>query len=122
MRVFVFLFLAALTAACTSSAAYEDLLNTWIGATEDQLLKAWGAPESFYETDDFTYLTYENESLGYVPPPPPIYVPGPNGPRPYYRRSLGGGYNYTISCRTTFVVNQNGLVESARWEGNGCRA
>src|SRR5690242_186651 len=55
----VFILSAAVLCGCATTAKYEKILQTWVGAPEAELIKRWGPPDSVYTVDASTrMLTY----------------------------------------------------------------
>lgn len=108
-------------AGCATTAGYEKMLKTWVGAPEERLIGRWGPPDSVYNSGDAKYLTYVRASQGYVPGTAPSYRSTIVG-NTVYTQQYGGtpGYAYTNFCKTTFGV-RGGTIFNWRWEGNACR-
>lgn len=111
-----------LLAGCATEAKYGELLDTWMGATESQLVSQWGVPNSVYESGGVKYLTYRNSSTGYVPGTAPSYQTNIVGNTIYTNR-IGGTPGFVVNrwCDTTFTVRDGRIVHWS-WNGNGCRA
>jgi len=77
------------------SCANQEKLDTWNGHTEKELLSAWGAPASVYETDDGKILKYSHS------------------------RDIKGTSYY---CDADFFLDINGVVINSTYNGNigGC--
>ena len=116
------LVLGLLLAGCATEAKYGEMLDTWMGASESQLVSSWGVPHSVYEADGVKYLTYRNSATGYVPGTAPSYQTNIVGNTIYTNR-IGGTPGYVISrwCDTTFTV-RDGRIVNWSWKGNGCRS
>ncbi len=121
-RTLIALAFGFLLAGCATEAKYGELLDTWMGASESQLISQWGAPASVYESGGAKYLTYRNASSGYVPGTPASYQSTVVGNTVYTNR-IGGSPGFMVSrwCDTTFTVRDS-LVVHWSWQGNGCRA
>jgi hypothetical protein len=52
----IFVIGLALLCACTS---YVRIMDSWVGATEDELVAKWGAPDSVARFDESRVFTYE---------------------------------------------------------------
>lgn len=106
---------------CATTANFEKMLSTWVGASEDSLISRWGPPSRVYQSGSNKYLTFDRSSSGYVPGTSPTYQTTVIG-NTAYTQSYGGsaGYAYTQSCSVTFTVVNN-QVATWRWEGNACR-
>jgi hypothetical protein len=111
-----------LTGACATGAKFEEGLNSWIGRTDDELVRVWGAPNSTYESKGSKYLTYSRSSSTYFPGVPPsfqIYKIG----NAVYANPVGGSPGEIIAsqCRVTFEL-KSGVVASWNHAGNACVA
>ena len=108
---------------CATTKGYEQMLQTWVGSSESNLVAAWGIPDGVYQMNAYEkVITYQRGGTTYLPGSAPSYQ------TTYYgntatTRPVGGSPGYVISqsCKTDFVVT-NGIVSSWRWEGNSCRA
>lgn len=122
MRYPMVLAAALLLCACATTENYENILKGFVGKSEDQLVQAWGPPDTVYETGGKKYLTYVRSHTGYVPGTPPTYQTRIIGNRAY-TTGYGGsaGYFYQLHCKTTFTLS-GGTVTAWRHEGNDCRA
>ena len=96
-RSLIGLIAVALVAGCATTSNYEDLLKTWVGRSEDELVQTWGPPSSVYQAAGAKYLTYTKN------------------------QTCGSDNHYTCVCNTHFEL-ASGRVESWRWDGNGCLA
>ena len=112
--------------ACSlpTTKGYENILDTWLGGTEDNLISKWGVPSHVYESGTKKYLTYYKSRSFYTPGVAPYYQ------TTYYQwtgtaytSEYGGsaGYKVNYYCETTFTV-VNGVITDWRWQGNSCRA
>lgn len=118
MLVIAFLFLAA----CATTANYEKILNSWIGADELDLLRRWGPPQNVYESGGRKFLTYSSARNVYIPGTDPTYTTTVIGNRAYTTQTGGTpGENLGLSCITTFEVASSKVV-SWHWKGNDCIA
>lgn len=107
---------------CATAAKYEESLNTMVGKTEVDLIRAWGAPAQSYETGNSKFLTYESNNRAILPGTPPAYTTTYNGGYSY-STPIGGSSPVSIPmrCSTTFEL-EGGVVKSWRYEGNSCRS
>jgi hypothetical protein len=98
-RSLIGLVATAIVAGCTvfpSTDNYETLLKGWVGRSEDELIKDWGAPSSVFQATGSKYYMYvRNKTCG------------------------DGKGAYTCVCNTTFEL-ESSRVRSWRWDGNGC--
>ncbi len=112
---------AVLIAGCATETGYRERLAAWQGASEGDLVEAWGVPDGFYEAPDGArYLTYRRERTSYFPGTPgSTYVDPVTGSV----QTVPGqpGVLRQSSCKTTFKI-VDGSVESWRYTGNACVA
>lgn len=122
MKKLLVIFLGFFIVGCATTANYEKVLSSWVGANEIDLVRAWGAPDNQYETSGTKFLTYQKTDNIYMPGTAPTYTTTMIG-NTAHTTAVGGTrpYNLMMSCKTTFEVN-NGKIVSWRWEGNGCKA
>ena len=118
----VALIICGLLLGCATTAKYEKILDSWIGSTEDRLVRSWGPPDSVYDSPSQRYLTYMDSRQGYVPGTAPTYQSYAIG-NTVYTKPVGGsqGYSYSMHCKTTFEI-ADGRITSWRYEGNSCRS
>lgn len=121
MKNYGLLFLLILS-GCATTAAYEKILNGWVGESEERLVRVWGPPVNVYQTGNKKFLTYSRQSNMYMPGQAPTYQTTYIG-NTAYTRPVGGyaGQNIPLSCVTTFEL-ENNYVVSWKWEGNHCKA
>ncbi len=134
-------------AACETSegtgtaAQSAATLDAWVGASEDELVSAWGPPTSSDPlADGSRILQYLQASERVVPGSSRLFPPQTNFERGLYDRfpplddrPLDNEYDSTAAglrqpgglveiCRTRFTVAADGTVEAAQAEGAGCDA
>jgi len=119
---------------CATTSKYEAKLNTWIGASEDSLIASWGVPDKEYRMSDgkkaIAYVHKDTfQTGGYTrTEPQTTYQAGTIGGTPYsgtsttYVTETIPVQNYKLSCKTSFIINNNGKIESWHHEGNNCVA
>jgi len=117
---------------CATTAKYEAKLNTWIGASEESLIASWGVPDKEYHLSDgkkAIEFVHKNtvQTGGYTyTVPQTTYQTGTIGNQTYsgtsttYVTETEPIRKYKISCRTSFIINKSGKVESWHHEGNNC--
>jgi hypothetical protein len=111
--------------ACATTGGYEKILDTWRYKHADNLVMAWGPPQSTYQlADGGRVLEYMRQGNVYLPMATGQYgtVQGPGGAVGTYS---GTGTAYVPVhrwCKTRFVVDRQGYITSWAWEGNQCRA
>jgi len=112
----VFLFACATYEPTATTEKYQQKLNTWIGASENQLLLQWGVPQSSYTNGDTKFLQYHYDS-SYTSPSTyeTNYNPITHNTEIYET----GRYTLNFWCDTTFEV-RNGIVRQWHIKGNSC--
>ena len=117
---------------CATTVKYEAKLNTWIGASEDALIASWGVPDKTYDMRDgkkaIEYVDRNTVEMGgYTYTTPQItYESGKIGDKSYsgtsttYETETEPIRKYRLSCKTTFIINNSGQIESWHHEGNNC--
>jgi hypothetical protein len=122
MKKLLIIFFGIFVVGCATTANYEKILSSWVGAKEIDLVRAWGAPDNQYESSGTKFLTYQKTDNIYMPGTAPTYTTTMIG-NTAHTTAVGGTkpYNIQTSCKTTFEIN-NGTVVNWRWEGNGCKA
>lgn len=130
-KIWVFLLCLGLS-GCATSAKYEAKLNSWIGASEGSLIASWGVPDKVYQMSDgkkaIGYLRKNTvQTGGYTyTVPQRTYQTGKIGNETYsgtsttYVTETAQVQNYKLNCKTTFIIDQNGKIESWHHEGNNC--
>jgi hypothetical protein len=133
MKKLIYLFvMVMLVSGCATTAKYESKLNTWIGASEDSLIASWGVPDKTYEMRDgkkaIEYVDRNTvQTGGYTyTTPKTTYHSGKIGDKSYsgtsttYETETEPIRKYRLSCKTTFIINNSGQIESWHHEGNNC--
>jgi hypothetical protein len=117
---------------CATTAKYEAKLNTLIGESEDSLIAAWGVPDKEYHLNDgkkaIEYLSKSTVQMGgyTYTQPRTAYQSGTIGDKTYsgtsteYVTETMPVQKYKLSCKTSFIINTSGKVESWHHEGNNC--
>jgi len=117
---------------CATTAKYETKLNTWIGASEDSLIASWGVPNKTYSmSDGKKAIEYVHKNTvqtgGYTyTTPQTTYESGKIGDKSYsgtsttYVTETEPIRQYKSYCKTSFIINNSGKVESWHHEGNDC--
>lgn len=130
---------ALLLSGCASTANYEASLQQWVGQPLDDLVLAWGPPQSSYTLRDGRQVVeYLRQRIINTPGftwhhPHTIYQEGQTynadgSPSGEYRGSstiflaeeTPGDSRY-LECRTRFIVSLQGDIQQWKWEGNDCR-
>jgi len=112
---------ALLACACATTAGYEKILDSWIGADETALVRQWGPPLQTQETGGAKLLTYSQVRDVYMPGAPATYTTQVGGTT--YTTAVGPPTGVTLrqSCQTTFEIS-GGKVTRWQWHGNNCVA
>lgn len=96
-----------LLTGCATTAAYEKILNTWLGETEKHLIQKWGVPDGVYDNGNQRYLVYIRQSTMYFPGTPPTYQSQYDSLTGTVTTTQTGGYSgYAVNyyCKTTYTV------------------
>ncbi len=131
-KIIALLALAILLGGCASTVKYEAKLNTWIGASEDSLIASWGVPNKEYHLSDgkkaIEFMrkdTIQGGGYSYTVPQT-TYQTGTIGNQAYsgtsttYVTEIEPIQKYKLFCKTSFIINSSGKVESWHHEGNNC--
>ena len=130
-KILIFLFCLVFY-GCATTAKYEAKLNSWVGVDEDTLIAGWGVPDEEYHTNDGKKaVAYINKNIvqvgGYsYPVPVTTYHSGTIGDKAYsgtsteYVTEIAPSQRYKLYCKTSFVINKDGKIESWHHEGNNC--
>jgi hypothetical protein len=124
--------MAMLMSGCATTAKYEAKLNTWIGTSEDSLIASLGVPNKEYHMSDgkkaIEYVRKNTvQTGGYTyTVPQTTYQSGTIGNKTYsgtstqYVTETAPVQKYKLFCKTSFIINSSGKVESWHHEGNNC--
>jgi len=99
-----------------TTQGYEQILQSWVGTSELNLIRTWGAPEKNYITGGHKFLVYENVNAYEVPV---FYNTTVIGDTAFTNSS--GGETVQFYCTTTFEVYKNKVL-SWQYKGNNCKA
>lgn len=114
----LFLFLVG----CATTANYEKILNSWIGASEIDLVRTWGPADNQFNSSGIKFISYQKNGAVYIPGTSPTYTTTMIGNTAYTTTSGGSpGYNIHLNCKTTFEIKDERVI-NWRWEGNGCKS
>ena len=111
--------LALLLTACATTAQYETHLARWGGQPLDDLVLAWGPPQSSYTLRDGRQVVeYQRQQL--------VRRPGLgrsmlNTSRVFYLLDEMEDDYTLLQCRTRFTVDAQGIIQNWTWDGNACR-
>lgn len=121
LRCFAIICLLALS-ACATTAGFEKVLNSWVGAQEIDLVRSWGPPVQAYEAGGRKFIVYSSRRNVYLPGTAPTYQTNVIG-NTAYTTAVGGSpaMNIGMSCMTTFELEGSRVV-SWSYKGNDCKA
>lgn len=143
MRNSIFLILVILlVSSCATTAGYEKIVNTAIGKHVDNLVSAWGPPQSTFELSSggkvFEYIhernmqvgghTYSTPQITYNSGFVTAYGAGGStfgnysGSSTTYVQNRAPIYNIHLFCKTRFIANAEGIITKWNSEGNDCKA
>jgi len=116
MVIFSILFFAG----CATQAKYKKVLDTWVGSSELDLIRSWGAPVNTYEAAGRKFIMYSSSYNVALPGNNPTYTTNVIG-NTAYTNSYGGtpGQNLLMICETTFEVEE-GIIVKWSYRGNDC--
>lgn len=132
MKKIILLFSCLTLFGCATVARYEAKLNGFIGVSEDSLIASWGVPDKEY------YLSSGKKAIEYISKndvwtggytytvPQTTYQSGTIGNKTYsgtstqYVSETYPAQEYKLFCKTSFIINASGKVESWHHEGNDC--
>lgn len=136
------LVLTVALAGCATTANYEKMLASWVGAPVDRLVMRWGPPANSYTLSDggrvIEYGRQRNVQIGGFTTTVPqttftngsanVYGPAGSafgtysGTSTTYVQRTTPMQNIAMQCTTRFTVDPSGIIRNWAWEGNDCRA
>ena len=121
-KYFCVIALVSFISGCATTEGYKQVVNSWVGSPEINLIRSWGAPQQSYESGGTKFLIYNSARNVYLSGSSPTYTTTVIG-NTAYTNSHGGSpaQNLNFSCQTTFEV-QNGTIMSWSFKGNDCKA
>lgn len=102
-----------------TTEAYGEVLDSWVGADADRLVRVWGPPSSTFPMTNGTMWTYLQSSsyrtnsvatTTYLPLTDSLYT------------VTTGGDTVNLRCQTDFEVDKSNRIVRWQWSGNACRA
>ena len=119
---FAFLVSLLVLGGCATTENYEKMLGSWVGASELELVRRWGAPQRTFDSGGRKFLEYASDRNVFIPGVAPTYTTSMIGNTAYTKR-VGGSASQNIakSCQTTFEL-LNDRIQSWRYYGNDCKA
>ena len=107
---------------CATTAGYEQVLNTWVGASEASLVNSsWGIPNGSYQAGGRKYLTYNSSSTYTTPVRTEVRCSTSHTGATHCNTETYGGTTYNYSCKTTFYVESSRVI-GYKFKGNDCTA
>ena len=113
-------------AACATQQNYQIALNSWRGASINDLVKVWGYPAKRSKAPDGNALyIYSSHEHGRNP----VYRTGgtttvtKNGDNIQVTNTpmvTSGGGTYDYRCTTWFEVNKKNIIVNTSFRGNNC--
>ena len=96
-------------ASCATTTPYKDVLSSWSGAPESELVRDWGRPTRSYEAGGRAFIVYERRLT--------LHLPGTS------TGAMGASpaMDVEMSCTTTFELAGSKVV-SWSYTGNDCGA
>jgi len=126
MKKIIFLIILCILQGCATTAKYNAILDTWVGHNINELVQAWGYPDSTFDApNENKVYVYGYQASSYVPQTnyttTTYSVFGSN----LYSNSTTnsfGGYSINYNCTTYFETNVGGTIVNWQWKGNACKA
>ncbi len=122
-KFFISALLVFCFSGCATTGGYEQMLGSWVGVSDRELIEKWGAPDAVYEFDSTQkVVTYHQAKSVYFPGTSPTFYASRVGDTVSVT-PVGGtpGQLTNYSCKTDFTI-ENHVVTKWRWEGNNCLA
>lgn len=120
MKKIVFIICFLVIACYHNNINYNDILQPWIGQSEERLLQAWGTPQNvLYVTDNekvFTYTQFSSHPHGFQAYPHEVYYPAIAVPD--FGLSSQPAYT-TYYCKTLFTIRDY-IITNYSFNGDGC--
>jgi len=111
--------LLSMLAACAAGVGYTEVIDSWIGKPESDLLRSWGSPTQVHDVGARRVIVYVSQRNIHVPGSPPLNIS--SGGAYVGRIEAGPGWNITVSCTTTFELVDS-VVVSGSFKGDDCRS
>jgi len=122
IKLFITCIFILLLSGCATTAKYEKILDSWVGVNEQELIEAWGVPDSTYEVGKVKFLSYQFSNQRILYGSPPMYVSNVHKGM-IYTNAVGGTPDMVVSdwCKTTFTIDNEKVI---KWmfNGNSCIA
>lgn len=126
-RIFSLMGLAIFLFGCATTANYQQMVSRWHGQPYQHLTQLWGSPDGIVKMPNGNMMAmYTHQQLVTQPAPmsaAPTVTYVDNTP------AVGSGFTggvtgqtTTLTCRTWFEVNRNGIIVNTQFLGDGCVA
>lgn len=133
--------LAIFLSGCSSTANYENLLESWVGLHADALVASWGPPDNSYSfSDGSRMLEYNFEEEDGSEVRAALLSARVNDDHAGNVQEAAGAANNAqpenatasaqpavpvqnaqIVCVTRFIVNARGIIKRWTWQGEECK-
>ena len=132
-RLSVTLVTSGLAVACATSPprpSYRQVLDSWLNADINKLIRAWGTPNETFRMPNgntryiYTRASSRTEPLTITPGQPTHYVYDGTTWKPSPQTTpstVSGGETITRSCRTEIEAEPSGRIVQSWYRGNDCR-
>jgi hypothetical protein len=114
------LFFALFVAGCASQQKFTEARDSWIGASYEEVVRAWGTPArnaKFADGDAYTWVSQETVSRGNVFPSIGVFGGSGGGVGVGTGVTFGGGGRSEIrQCERTLIFKGGRVVEQ-NWQG-----
>lgn len=128
-RVLIIFILSTLLSACASQAAYENILQAYVGKPIDAVMEKGNIPNREYTMPSSGNKIYCFNSRSFMTIPMMIMpsqsvstVQGKNVYTTTYGGNVMGGGTVSLWCNTCFVTNSKNIILRFHLEGNHCVA
>ena len=142
MKKLISIAAVVLLAGCATTANYDKVLQSWIGADVDSLVASWGVPVgSFPTANGGKIIEYSRQRAiqigGYTTTTPQTtYTAGTanvygvrsatygaySGTSTTYVQSTTPVQNIAMQCMTRFTIDERGRIAAWARQGNDCTA
>jgi len=108
--------LDGIAGSAASNAGYNQVLRSWLGAPELDVIRSFGVPTQTYEVSGHKFLVYDRQISWRTPE---TYTTTFVGNTAY--TDSDGGYVHIWQCSTTFETDGSKVV-NFQFQGNACAA
>lgn len=113
--------LAIVLSGCATTAKYEEVLNSWVGADVNRLVSSWGYPQNSFKAPNGNTVYVYGSSGSYTMPTQTNTTYNVVGNTVYGNSTTTGGQTLKFWCNTFFEVNDSNRIVTWQWEGNNCK-